>query len=280
MQTESAIIEVNQSAAPTPADLRRMMWLNADRAVYCGLLGAPSMRSFGGFSIYLSIRGTHRISVDGGSWEDSQFSVVPPYVRHEIATGERMISNLLIESETVDMASLPDYVSQMRGPVRNEHAYARMRDCLIRFMHSDSRQVASTAEFDKLFFGAPLNNVPFDPRVQAVLDKIKLDPTGHVSAEKCAAASFLSVSRFLHLFSDEVGTPFRRFGTWKRARTVMYYVTQNTRLTDIALDVGYPDATHFSHCIRQVYGLTPKSIFAGSRKLALYADAAGYAAIA
>ena len=38
----------------------------------------------------------------------------------------------------------------------------------------------------------------------------------------------------------------------------------------VALDVGYPDSTHFSHSIRQVYGLTPKSIFAGCRKLALY----------
>jgi AraC-like DNA-binding protein len=42
-------------------------------------------------------------------------------------------------------------------------------------------------------------------------------------------------------------------------------------LTDVALDAGYPDATHFSHSIRQVYGLTPRSIFAGSRKLAVFA---------
>jgi AraC-like DNA-binding protein len=38
--------------------------------------------------------------------------------------------------------------------------------------------------------------------------------------------------------------------------------------------VGYPDSTHFSHSVRQVYGLTPKSIFAGCRKLALYGSGA------
>jgi len=51
---------------------------------------------------------------------------------------------------------------------------------------------------------------------------------------------------------------------------VLYYVTQDGNLANIALDVGYPDSTHFSHSIRQVFGLTPRSMFAGSRKLALY----------
>lgn len=55
-------------------------------------------------------------------------------------------------------------------------------------------------------------------------------------------------------------------------------MTQSSNLTDIALDAGYPDSTHFSHSIRQVYGLTPKSIFAGCRKLALYASGAAAAA--
>ena len=44
-------------------------------------------------------------------------------------------------------------------------------------------------------------------------------------------------------------------------------VDQSTTLTDVALGAGYPDSTHFSHSIRQVYGLKPKDIFAGSRKL-------------
>ena len=50
---------------------------------------------------------------------------------------------------------------------------------------------------------------------------------------------------------------------------MLYFVTQNANLATIALDAGYPDSTHFSHSIRNVFGLTPKSIFAGCRKLAL-----------
>ena len=54
----------------------------------------------------------------------------------------------------------------------------------------------------------------------------------------------------------------------KRARSLLQYVVnQDSSLTDVALGAGYPDSSHFSHSIRQVYGLKPKDIFAGSRKL-------------
>ena len=38
----------------------------------------------------------------------------------------------------------------------------------------------------------------------------------------------------------------------------------------LAQDIGYPDSTHFSHSIRRFYGLKPRSIFIGSRDLAIY----------
>jgi len=49
--------------------------------------------------------------------------------------------------------------------------------------------------------------------------------------------------------------------------------TRDTNLVHVALDTGYPDSTHFSHSIRQVYGLKPSDIFAGSRRLSIYAQA-------
>jgi AraC-like DNA-binding protein len=259
---------------PADPDWQRMMWLNADRVLYLGLLGEPTVRCFGGFSIYLSLRGTHRICLDGGDWQDSAFSVVPPYVRHRIVSGERMICNVLVEAETVDVQALPAHLRDGRGAVDAPAALQRMRDALDQLRRADKRQFPGTAAFDESFFGGPLPAMPLDPRVQAVLDRIKSDPNGHVSAQECAAASHLSVSRFLHLFKAETGSPFRSFRTWQRARSLLYYVTQSSNLTDIALDAGYPDSTHFSHSIRQVYGLTPKSIFAGCRKLALYASGA------
>jgi methylphosphotriester-DNA--protein-cysteine methyltransferase len=64
-----------------------------------------------------------------------------------------------------------------------------------------------------------------------------------------------------------VGIPFRSLRTWKRARSLLQHVHSGGSLIDVALDIGYPDSTHFSHSIRQTFGLKPRDIVAGSRKL-------------
>jgi hypothetical protein len=91
-------------------------------------------------------------------------------------------------------------------------------------------------------------------------------PTGPTRCTATRSASW-------NLFKQEVGAPFRSFRTWKRARSLLHYVNRDANLAHVALDTGYPDSTHFSHSIRQVYGLKPKDIFAGSRRLAIYAQA-------
>lgn len=258
-------IPIAPAVPPAP-----MMWLNTDRVLYVGLAGEPSTRTLGAYAIYLSLNQPHRIRVAGGGWEEARLSVAPPYVPHNIMAGERMFCNILIESDSVDAARLPAFIAQGRGAVDDAAALAALQHALDAFRCSATRQFPQTTDFDRAFFGEALAPRALDRRIRAVLARIKESPNGHASAQDCARASHLSVSRFLHLFKAEAGTPFRSFRTWQRARSVLYHVTRDTRLTDIALDVGYPDSTHFSHSIRQVFGLTPKSIFAGSRRLALY----------
>jgi methylphosphotriester-DNA--protein-cysteine methyltransferase len=125
-------------------------------------------------------------------------------------------------------------------------------------------------DFDCLFFGRALAPRPLDARIRRVIERIVSDPSASFSAEQCAAEVQLSFSRFLHLFKQETGVTFRAFRAWKRARSLLRHVRQAASLTDIALDAGYPDSAHFSHSIRQVYGLTPSDIVAGSRRLALH----------
>lgn len=254
-----------QAAGPARPD--SMMWLNVDRVVYVGLVGEPMVRELGAYSIYVSLSKTHRISIEGGPWQESELSVVPPYVSHSLVSGDRMICDILIEADSVAVDKLPAYIANGRGAVPAPETASALRGALERFQSGTAQQTLQTADFDQCFFGQALEPRVIDRRIRAVLAKIKDDPNSHTSAQDCAEASHLSVSRFLHLFKTEAGTPFRSFRTWQRARSVLYYVTQDANLAQIALDVGYPDSTHFSHSVRQVYGLTPKSIFAVGRKI-------------
>lgn len=67
------------------------------------------------------------------------------------------------------------------------------------------------------------------------------------------------------LFREEVGTTFRSFCVWKRARSFLSRVYTSSSLTGIGLDIGYSDSSHFSHTVRRYWGLTPKDILHGAR---------------
>jgi AraC-like DNA-binding protein len=77
----------------------------------------------------------------------------------------------------------------------------------------------------------------------------------------------------VHLFKEEIGMTVRAFCAWKRARCVLPSMTGPCNLTQLALEAGYPDSTHFSHSIRRIFGLRPRDILAGSRRLSLLCPA-------
>lgn len=256
----------------------RLMWLTTQRVFYAGLLGRAAVRTMGGHGVYISPAGAppNRLRVGGGAWQSGELLVVPPQVPIEIESAHPLILNLLIESESVDPARMPDWL-QHCGPVQAPAFVQRVRESHAQLLAASARgQRFDGLDFDRQFFGAPLAPRALDARIRKVIDTINADPAAATSAEECAASVHLSFSRFLHLFKQETGMAFRAFRAWKRARSLLRYVRQTATLTDIALEAGYPDSTHFSHSIRQVYGLKPSDILAGSRRLALH-DAAGAA---
>ena len=249
----------------------RLMWITRQRVFYAGLLGVAAERTFGGHGVYVSPAGAPplRICIGGGAWQSGDLLVVPPQVPHRVESASPLILNLLVEAESVDAARLPAFL-QHCGCVAAPDFVRRVRDGHARLLAASGRECFDSFDFDTLFFGTVLAARTLDARIRTVIDRINGDPSGIVSADACAAAVGLSFSRFLHLFKQETGVTFRAFRAWKRARSLLRHVREPSTLTDIALDTGYPDSTHFSHSIRQVYGLRPSDILAGSRRLALH----------
>lgn len=247
----------------------RFMWLTPDRVLYVGLLGVPTVRTMGTVTVYMAAEGAMRVRVGGGAWQAGRMAVVQPYVAHQVATEGRLVHVLKVEAETVDLSLLPDLL-RANGAVDDAPFVRRVRGVLDDIRTPSGRFDLATADFDALFFGGALQARRIDARIQRVIETIRRDTSVMASAEDCAQSVHLSFSRFLHLFRQDVGAPFRSFRTWKRARSLLHYVNRHANLAHVALDTGYPDSTHFSHSIRQVYGLKPRDIFAGSRRLAIY----------
>jgi AraC-like DNA-binding protein len=250
----------------------RLMWITPDRVFYVGLLGVPSVRMMGTYTVYVAVTGALRIRLGDGDWQTSEMAVVPPYEPHQVMVEGRLVNVIHVEAETVDFDALPPELKG-RGAV-NAPEFVRLVQQRQRELSEGGHAVDLLAlDFDQTFFGTALTPRRLDGRIAAVLSSIKQDPSAPGIAEEYAEMAHLSFSRFLHLFKQEVGAPFRSFRTWKRARNLLHYVNRTSNLAYVALDTGYPDSTHFSHSIRKVFGLKPSDIFAGSRRLAVYGSA-------
>ena len=115
------------SSAPNP-----LMWITPGRVLYAGLLGRPSVRRIGGTSVYVAQQVPIRVSIDGGEWEEGDMLVVPPHLPHRIACDARFITDVIVEPETVDRASLPAFMRDRRGPVHAPEFVSQVRRVLER----------------------------------------------------------------------------------------------------------------------------------------------------
>ena len=98
-----------------------------------------------------------------------------------------------------------------------------------------------------------------------LVEQLQLAP--EVGAGDFAAQAGLSNSRFLHLFKQETGCSYRAYRAWKRARMLLSVINRPQNLARLAQDIGYPDSAHFSHSIRRYFGICPKDILRGCRRL-------------
>lgn len=265
-ETRQSGAQATATAAPVDS---RMMLMTRGRVAYIGLLGCPQTREFGALTVYVSLSAPFQIQVGGRPWESAEMYVVAPDTQHRITTSDRTIGVLLLETETIAPAALPGWLQPSLDAGQCLPGLARVRGAF-RALCGGQVDIATVQEdFDGHFFGQELARRKLDARMAAVVDRIGLDPCGLIGAEECARLVDLSFSRFLHLFREEVGTTFRSFRAWKRARSFLWHVNTASSLTDVALDIGYPDSSHFSHTVRRYWGLTPKDILAGSRRLAV-----------
>jgi AraC-like DNA-binding protein len=252
-----------------------LMLITPERVFYAGLLGRPRRRCSGAFHVYVAIEGGLRLAIEGARESYGELAVVPPNVRHTIASDHRSVICVLIEPETVRAGAFDVLAARLLGTQCQLFA-DRIRAAYRQLLQQRCGNDIVSAAFDVMCFGEALPRRPLDPRMVRAIAQIGRFSGEPVTAASCAAEAGLSASRFLHLFKQETGISFRAFRAWKRARHLLHFANQDINLAHLAQDIGYPDSTHFSHSIRRFYGLKPRAIFSGSRDLAIYSSDPGF----
>jgi len=255
------------------ASPEKIMFLGKNYYYYQGLAGAwIKPRALGAFNIYVAPNTHFRIRYEAGDWVECLAAAVPPNVRHQIVSDCGSIVAIGVEPELVADAALRALQRDVAAVVNRNGYLVRSIGPLQDFFACPTRSAGlQDSDFDQLVFGRRLEAKAIDPRIAAALAYFddNLANSG-LSAQDCAGEVQLSTSRFLHLFKETTGISFRSFRMWKRARCFLAYANQDSSLTKVALDLGYPDSSHFSHSIRKTYGLKPRSIRDGSRDLKVH----------
>ncbi len=245
----------------------RKMLIGRERLFYTGLLGnSRKTRRLGSFTVHVATSGSFDIKVGGGSWQSRRIFALKPFTPHQLWSSADSIATACFESETVDWAYTEELFRQINESDQGGRLADHIETVRRKIMSDTAVDGFSTREFDDYVLGRVLPRRHADHRIETILDRLLDDlPEDKFSAAACAADVRLSTSRFLHLFKDETKIPFRTLRTWKRARRFLDHANADDSLTNVALDLGYPDSSHFSRSIRALFGLKPKSIRDGSR---------------
>jgi AraC-like DNA-binding protein len=80
---------------------------------------------------------------------------------------------------------------------------------------------------------------------------------GPVRLSELARRVRLSESRLAHLFSAEVGLPFRAYVRWLRMRHAMRLFAAGRSLTEAAHGAGFADSAHLNRVCHSMFGAAP-----------------------
>ncbi len=95
-----------------------------------------------------------------------------------------------------------------------------------------------------------------DERISRAVGELQ-SATETVTVAEAAASAGLSASRFQHLFTREVGVPFRRYRAWHRLRAAIREAAGGSSLTTAAHAAGFADQAHFTREFRRTFGAPP-----------------------
>lgn len=132
------------------------------------------------------------------------------------------------------------------------------------YQHEPSllRHVLDTSFPDRVhlrdFIAPPTDTM--DERVRTAIDIMRTHPDRQASASQLATEVNLSTSRFLHLFSANTHTSFRRYRLWTRMLHVAVAVGKGTTLTQASTEAGFASPSHFSDTFHTMFGLTASTL--------------------
>lgn len=220
-----------------------------------------------GAPVYLAgLYGSFRIRFLPGAWIACRTAFVPAGMRHELdcsgdplavlyrepEAGARTLLGLMGPGEEIDGArvSQSGEIESLRAPYECRRGAAWAGEA-----------VADLARFAEQRDGSSP-----DARIARIVAELSRRQDTRMSAPRLAASVGLSPSRMQHLFTCEVGVPFRRYRSWLRMRSAIAAIIRGESFTGAAHDAAFADQAHFANAFRNTFGAPASASLVGIRR--------------
>jgi AraC-like DNA-binding protein len=247
-----------------PAAADALLCVGGGKTLFIGALDDVGWHLHGAPVFIAGLAGRFRLRLPGGDWTVCRSAVIPAGVRHALDLAGEPLAVFYPEPGVAGIAALAAFGGSWR-----ERERILLGDDpepgMFRELYENAAGIHWSGEALDDLVGHALRRhggTPLDPRLARVLDFLDAQPDDLTRAEHVARAQGLSVSRFLHLFSEQVGVPFRRYRIWNRVRAAMRLSLDGATFTEAAAGAGFADSAHFARCFRETFGVTPSYVFA------------------
>lgn len=215
--------------------------------------------------IFLALDGAAAIRTTGDEWREGRGIIVRPDVEHSFNARGAKGALLFVDPESSEGVWLQSVLAEDITIAPQ----GRLEKCLAELQAFCERPLESLDVGDLVRHcvqafcaGAPPSR-HIDARVSTVLRKIREADDLRMSLEQAATLVHLSPGRFAHLFTDQLGLPFRRYMLWRKLTRAMVAIGRETNIAAAAHASDFADAAHLTRTFHQMFGIPPSVMMRG-----------------
>jgi AraC-like DNA-binding protein len=215
-------------------------------------------------SLTVSIEGPISIRASGNQeWQSTFGLIAKPNAEQQLDPCGALVMNLQVDPETESYARLLSGVWRDAPDVLvlDEARLASLRAGLRALVDEQRTRGEALWQLTLEAFGGPAEGPPkFDERIARVLEILKAAMPEAPSTQELGRQVGLSEGRLIHLFSEQVGVPLRRYVLWLRIRHMVFCLAIGRNLTDAAHEAGFADSAHLTRIFRSMFGIAPSQL--------------------
>ncbi|MGR9088771.1 MAG: helix-turn-helix domain-containing protein [Gammaproteobacteria bacterium] len=229
------------------------------RTFFTGPLYRCASHQHGAPVFLASLYGKFHLRLHGGDWLRCRTAIIPAGVVHELEVGGEPITVLYIEPTVAGADAFKPLVTNSRALngalIGNGGEITFLRD-----LYESRYQSDWTAEALQDLLGyanCRAQTSAIDPRLQRIVEHLHIHGDDLTPLAALTAQVGLSPSRFQHLFTEQIGVPYRRYRAWNRMRQALGEIVRGQNFTAAAHAAGFTDSAHFCHDFRKIFGAPP-----------------------